>query len=130
MTFSIFFFQAEDGIRDSSVTGVQTCALPISPCATKSASGRETDGDQEVARPDADFVAQGVQRQRALNANACTGLPALQIWRRLASSRNRRQRRGPGARRCRGRGLFLVRPTHFCFPFIYSLPTAARTTSP
>src|SRR5260370_19448723 len=26
----VFFFQAEDGIRDSSVTGVQTCALPIS----------------------------------------------------------------------------------------------------
>src|SRR5260370_608537 len=25
----IFFFQAKDGIRDSSVTGVQTCALPI-----------------------------------------------------------------------------------------------------
>src|SRR5256885_4377475 len=26
---SIFFFQAEDGIRDYKVTGVQTCALPI-----------------------------------------------------------------------------------------------------
>src|ERR1017187_5398869 len=26
----MFFFQAEDGIRDTSVTGVQTCALPIS----------------------------------------------------------------------------------------------------
>src|SRR5262249_57818853 len=26
----VFFFQAEDGIRDWSVTGVQTCALPIS----------------------------------------------------------------------------------------------------
>src|SRR5437764_14541333 len=26
----LFFFQAEDGIRDTSVTGVQTCALPIS----------------------------------------------------------------------------------------------------
>src|SRR5256885_6445684 len=26
----IFFFQAEDGIRDYKVTGVQTCALPIS----------------------------------------------------------------------------------------------------
>src|SRR5437868_8084102 len=26
----IFFFQAEDGIRDRNVTGVQTCALPIS----------------------------------------------------------------------------------------------------
>src|SRR5256885_12342140 len=29
-TFVIFFFQAEDGIRDYKVTGVQTCALPIS----------------------------------------------------------------------------------------------------
>src|SRR5690606_40683511 len=28
--FSCFFFQAEDGIRDFHVTGVQTCALPIS----------------------------------------------------------------------------------------------------
>src|SRR5258708_13833832 len=27
---SFFFFQAEDGIRDDLVTGVQTCALPIS----------------------------------------------------------------------------------------------------
>ena len=26
----VFFFQAEDGIRDHCVTGVQTCALPIS----------------------------------------------------------------------------------------------------
>src|SRR5260221_467427 len=31
--FFFFFFQAEDGIRDHCVTGVQTCALPISrPC--------------------------------------------------------------------------------------------------
>src|SRR5260370_42236039 len=29
MLIVCFFFQAEDGIRDSSVTGVQTCALPI-----------------------------------------------------------------------------------------------------
>src|SRR6266853_245204 len=28
---SFFFFQAEDGIRDLTVTGVQTCALPIWP---------------------------------------------------------------------------------------------------
>ena len=27
--FFFFFFQAEDGIRDHCVTGVQTCALPI-----------------------------------------------------------------------------------------------------
>src|SRR3712207_8371594 len=29
----VFFFQAEDGIRDIGVTGVQTCALPISDLA-------------------------------------------------------------------------------------------------
>src|SRR2546430_17230630 len=28
--YDFFFFQAEDGIRDLTVTGVQTCALPIS----------------------------------------------------------------------------------------------------
>src|SRR3989449_10544089 len=35
----VFFFQAEDGIRDVAVTGVQTCALPISlkPTAVTSA---------------------------------------------------------------------------------------------
>src|SRR2546430_8741298 len=31
-----FFFEAEDGIRDLTVTGVQTCALPIcAPCETE-----------------------------------------------------------------------------------------------
>src|SRR2546430_10901885 len=29
-SYFFFFFQAEDGIRDLTVTGVQTCALPIS----------------------------------------------------------------------------------------------------
>src|SRR5207253_8203408 len=34
-----FFFQAEDGIRDGHVTGVQTCALPIfGPCSPPAAS--------------------------------------------------------------------------------------------
>ena len=32
MNVLFFFFQAEDGIRDIGVTGVQTCALPISVC--------------------------------------------------------------------------------------------------
>src|SRR5207249_7827201 len=31
--FFFFFFQAEDGIRDRNVTGVQTCALPIFPAS-------------------------------------------------------------------------------------------------
>src|SRR5256885_8210055 len=32
LSFWFFFFQAEDGIRDYKVTGVQTCALPIYMC--------------------------------------------------------------------------------------------------
>src|SRR5256886_13047663 len=35
-----FFFQAEDGIRDLTVTGVQTCALPISATLTGGFNGR------------------------------------------------------------------------------------------
>src|SRR5690606_40453129 len=35
-----FFFQAEDGIRDFHVTGVQTCALPISRIEPESGDGR------------------------------------------------------------------------------------------
>src|SRR5256886_7557553 len=37
VTVCIFFFQAEDGIRDLTVTGVQTCALPISGYAPRRA---------------------------------------------------------------------------------------------
>src|SRR5207249_7382281 len=38
-----FFFQAEDGIRDRNVTGVQTCALPISPSELRRDLPREID---------------------------------------------------------------------------------------
>src|SRR5256884_1060581 len=36
----VFFFQAEDGIRDVAVTGVQTCALPISTAGYRRLRGR------------------------------------------------------------------------------------------
>src|SRR5690606_39513023 len=42
-----FFFQAEDGIRDFHVTGVQTCALPIfraSPMSWVGVSSKQTTG--------------------------------------------------------------------------------------
>src|SRR5205823_8656323 len=38
-----FFFQAEDGIRDKLVTGVQTCALPISHLRLRQASEQLAD---------------------------------------------------------------------------------------
>src|SRR3712207_7652936 len=44
----VFFFQAEDGIRDIGVTGVQTCALPISPSR---GSGRSASRSTARSRP-------------------------------------------------------------------------------
>src|SRR3990170_3393280 len=41
----IFFFQAEDGIRDDLVTGVQTCALPISSLWTPTSQQANTRAD-------------------------------------------------------------------------------------
>src|SRR5260370_21348578 len=47
--FLVFFFQAEDGIRDSSVTGVQTCALPILRAAGRLSRGAASSahGDEQ-----------------------------------------------------------------------------------
>src|SRR6266511_5951710 len=43
-----FFFQAEDGIRDFHVTGVQTCALPISPTPARGGRFNLTPREQQV----------------------------------------------------------------------------------
>ena len=48
--FVFFFFQAEDGIRDIGVTGVQTCALPISLSLSVSFS-HVSNSKQSVASP-------------------------------------------------------------------------------
>src|SRR5205085_6562277 len=45
----VFFFQAEDGIRDLTVTGVQTCALPIS--VTDALGLSEAAGTQDRSDP-------------------------------------------------------------------------------
>src|SRR6266542_1742280 len=58
----IFLFQAEDGIRDATVTGVQTCALPISgplSCAALSAQ------DASVEDVATDELAQEAEAQDA-----------------------------------------------------------------
>src|SRR5205807_5451418 len=55
-----FFFQAEDGIRDYKVTGVQTCALPISSAATMS----------QAATGDSTCVAREPRRSRRSRSHA------------------------------------------------------------
>src|SRR3989442_9116696 len=55
-----FFFQAEDGIRDADVTGVQTCALPICDGAGGGRAGIRADRRAGVERRE---VAAPVHRQ-------------------------------------------------------------------
>ena len=49
--FFVCFFQAEDGIRDRLVTGVRTCALPISGCQTATSLDAAIELAGETERP-------------------------------------------------------------------------------
>src|SRR5207244_9997224 len=64
---SVFFFQAEDGIRDDLVTGVQTCALPISRNSnmkrSSCASGGHLSPARGAARPLHVRVASGLSHE-------------------------------------------------------------------
>src|SRR5690606_40389252 len=86
----IFFFQAEDGIRDFHVTGVQTCALPICPA----------------------IAASGLKLRAALLKTrlpcrsaflACTRAKSVTMASSSTYSRSRSEERRVG-RECRGRG--------------------------
>src|SRR5688572_25241547 len=100
--FFFFFFQAEDGIRDLTVTGVQTCALPISRCVAwptaSIARGRGTGCSSTStprSRPCATTVLsiQGSTHDRPLHRRGARGggavLPASRA-RRLLSGHPRR----------------------------------------
>src|SRR5205823_8100350 len=74
----IFFFQAEDGIRDKLVTGVQTCALPIL-------------GAQHAAPLQFAWAGRPAEAHLPTAARATTGAPAR---RAAPPSRLRRNRAG------------------------------------
>src|SRR5262249_58988701 len=62
-----FFFQAEDGIRDWSVTGVQTCALPICQTPLKLSRALEDAGAPIIGTsPDSIDIAEDRERFQAL----------------------------------------------------------------
>src|SRR5256886_7861925 len=87
-----FFFQAEDGIRDLTVTGVQTCALPISARASTPSSGTAMRARSAIAPSNplalVVFVTVAVSAQvPALAASGFDGAIASQIGR--ASCRER-----------------------------------------
>src|SRR5256885_11706341 len=54
--YYFFFFQAEDGIRDYKVTGVQTCALPIWKVSFTKSPGQFSFGDGSHYLTPADFA--------------------------------------------------------------------------
>src|SRR5262249_56277501 len=92
---AVFVFEAEDGIRDWSVTGVQTCALPIwalallpdtAECAQVKRQARAA-LFAEIAKNLVSVAEQGWIGWERLHAHVLTGLQAVQIGR--ASCRER-----------------------------------------
>src|SRR5687768_18172416 len=59
MCFFFFFFQAEDGIRDVAVTGVQTCALPIFNGIAVGTAQLSVEGDISTVSPSTIAVISG-----------------------------------------------------------------------
>src|SRR3989454_9447834 len=82
-----FFFQAEDGIRDYKVTGVQTCALPISEGAGVRGGG--------VARPGRVRRRRGVSRARPSRADRSQRLAELRALPRGGGAGDRRLHHAP-----------------------------------
>src|SRR5205807_2697878 len=81
--FNVFFFQAEDGIRDYKVTGVQTCALPISSptwpgrpasprCSTRPAHPRSTCCPRSPPGPGAASTAPSAPSATTRPTRTCT----------------------------------------------------------
>src|SRR6267378_7291947 len=94
--FFFFFFQAEDGIRDLYVTGVQTCALPIS--NSRSVCRTDRRGPRlrrQESRPRRDSnqnrLRKRLSQQKSLFLSAARGL--RKIWVLIFPIRHRREDR-------------------------------------
>src|SRR6266508_4913679 len=88
---TFFFFQAEDGIRAGHVTGVQTCALPISPDRT----------GIQAKRLAGDLVGDASLRDQGWRGGACSSIERSEAARRCAR-RCTYGRRSATARRAAG----------------------------
>src|SRR5207253_4559730 len=93
-----FFFQAEDGIRDGHVTGVQTCALPI--CTTARRAGRNR-SPRSLPLPSSHHASRS---SRSLKRLARRRRAAAPVSRRIASGLRGQAAREIGRASCRERG--------------------------
>src|SRR5687768_18384761 len=92
----LFFFQAEDGIRDVAVTGVQTCALPILVSASRRREAetircRQPDRDRREVRPG------GRGRPRGRSEERRVGKEWRFLWSPLPSEENGKSQLGVAA---------------------------------
>src|SRR6266498_187496 len=69
-----FFFQAEDGIRDADVTGVQTCALPISPELPGSAASQNSSAVVNLKPTEGSFATTTDQTCQTANDSSNAGI--------------------------------------------------------
>src|SRR5471032_3504969 len=69
--FFFFFFQAEDGIRDRDVTGVQTCALPISILRSNVSASLSTPNEESFATQSRAQRRRGDRRRPVTSAEEC-----------------------------------------------------------
>src|SRR2546429_7027378 len=96
-----FFFQAEDGIRDVAVTGVQTCALPIyERQRSRSGGAVECPRDHSVAWP-AEHIWQREKLASPSNPSASTAWPGRSSG--CSCGKRSKRRAVPERRRCRAR---------------------------
>src|SRR5207245_2792097 len=72
-----FFFQAEDGIRDATVTGVQTCALPIL---------LSTNGDTHLGGDDIDNLLQALFHEKILQQHRVDFSPRAELAQELRTA--------------------------------------------
>src|SRR5260370_6665946 len=103
-----FFFQAEDGIRDSSVTGVQTCALPIS--YLRSRNGNSHKGvPKNVSTPHRSLCGFPSEFRVSSSAETCADASTGGGTRRNACSHARGSAATERAQEARGSDEFRVR---------------------
>src|SRR5438034_3976984 len=92
-----FFFQAEDGIRDHCVTGVQTCALPIYPAKTDPHIRRERRSKNEI---ESELEPRGHPQESSRCLHPGPNLGRCYTWRSYRKAGWPRNRRRPGQRDC------------------------------
>src|SRR5690606_39635041 len=91
---SAFFFQAEDGIRDFHVTGVQTCALPISSQLERPVRSRAISIDSSIRKAITMRVVSGIQPTGSLHLGNYLG--AIRNWVRMQDAMGRSEERRVG----------------------------------